>query len=242
MTSWVRSLALAGLVLPAGVGNASAHISDPVEYAQSLTGASPRIFFEQAPALLITIDGDPVCRRVDGTNLERIVNTRAFIVRDHGGIHYLKAFDGWMEAYALNGDWSVSGVAPEGGIEAFRRAVNAKLVDRLDDDDSPTDTPRLATKVPRIVVSSEPAALIVTEGPAHYQKIEGTSLEYLVNTTAKVFREPTDQELYVLVGARWFRAWATDGPWEFIRDDDLPADIAERITKTRKHEEEDLQP
>jgi hypothetical protein len=72
--------------------------------------------------------------------------------------------------------------------------------------------------------------------------VDGSSLEYLVNTTAKVFREPTDQELYVLVGDRWFRAWATDGPWEFIRDDELPADIAQRIIKTRKPEEEHIQP
>jgi hypothetical protein len=200
---------------------------------QSQPGA-PHIFFREAPALLITTDGDPVYRGVEGTDLERIVNTRAFIVRDHAGIHYLKVFDGWMEAYVLNGDWSVSGVAPEGGIEALRRAVDAKLVDRLDRDGSPANTPSLATEVPSIVVSPEPAALIVTEGPARYQTVEGTSLEYLVNPTDKVFREPTDQELYVLVGGRWFRAWVTDGPWEFIRDDELPADIAGWIAKTRK--------
>jgi hypothetical protein len=206
--------------------------------AQSQTGASPQIFFEEAPALLITTDGDPVYRGVEGTGLERIVNTRAFIVRDSAGIHYLKVFDGWMEAYSLNGDWSVSGVAPEGGIEALRRAVGAKLVDRLDGDGSPAGTPSLARDVPRIIVSPEPAALIVTEGPARYQTVEGTSLEYLVNTTAKVFREPTDQQFYVLVGGRWFRAWATDGPWEFIRNDELPADIATWITKTRKDQGE----
>jgi hypothetical protein len=209
--------------------------------AQSQTGA-PHIFFEQAPALLITTDGDPVYRGVEGTDLERIVNTRAFIVRDHAGIHYLKVFDGWMEAYVLNGDWSVSGVAPEGGLEALRRAVDAKLVDRLDGDGSSVDTPSLATEVPSIVISPEPAALILTEGPARYQRVEGTSLEYLVNTTAKVFREPTDQQLYVLVGGRWFRAWATAGPWEFIRDNELPADIARWLTKTRKHEEDHSQP
>ena len=206
--------------------------------AQIQTDASTHIFFVEAPALLITTDGDPIYGGVEGTGLERIVNTRAFIVRDRAGIHYLKVFDGWMEAYSLNGDWSVSGVAPEGGPDAFRRAVDAKLVDRLDGDGSPAGRPSLASDVPSIVVSPEPAALIVTEGPARYETVGGASLESLVNTTTKVFREPTDQQLYVLVGGRWFRAWATDGPWEFIRNDELPADIAEWITKTRKDDEE----
>jgi hypothetical protein len=67
--------------------------------------------------------------------------------------------------------------------------------------------------------------LIVTNGPARYQAVESTSLEYLANTTATVFREPTDQELYVLVTGRWFRAWRTDGPWQLIPSDELPADI-----------------
>jgi len=37
-------------------------------------------------------------------------------------------------------------------------------------------------------------------------------LKRLVNTTATVFKEPTDDEVYVLVVDRWFRAWTTDGP------------------------------
>lgn len=202
--------------------------------AQSMTAASPQIFFAASPALLILIDGDPRYRAIEGTDLERIVNTRALIVRDHAGLHYLKVLDGWMEAYTLHGDWSVSGVAPTGGREVLKRAAEEGTVDPLDGGDSQGNAPSLATHVPTIVISSEPAALIVTEGPPRYQTVGGTSLEYLANTTATVFREPTDQELYVLIGERWFRAWTTDGPWEFIPGDELPTDIAASITKTRK--------
>jgi hypothetical protein len=210
-------------------------------HAQSVT-ASPQIFFAQSPALLILIDGDPVYRAIEGTDLERIVNTRALIVRDGAGIHYMKVLDGWMEAYTLKGDWSVSGVTPDGGREALERAVGENNVDLLDGSGSQANAPSLATHVPTIVISSEPAALIVTEGPPRYQTVDGTSLEYLANTSAKVFREPTDQELYVLVAERWFRAWTTDGSWEFIPSDQLPADITALITKTRKHEEEHIEP
>jgi len=40
-----------------------------------------------------------------------------------------------------------------------------------------------------------------------------------------VFKEPTDEELYVLIAARWFRAWTNDGPWEVVPRGDLPSDI-----------------
>ena len=187
-----------------------------------------RIIFSESPALLILIDGDPVYRRIEDTDLERIVNTRALIVRDSGGIHYMKVLDGWMEAYALTGDWSVSGETPFRGTGALKRVVDVSIVDVLVAKGLGADG-SLADQVPTIFVSTQPAALIVTNGPARYQAVEGTSLEYLANTTATVFREPTDQELYVLVEGRWFRAWRTDGSWQLIPGDELPADIVKYI-------------
>src|SRR4051812_41095202 len=60
------------------------------------------IFFAEAPAILIPVDGEPVYQPIPGTNLERIVNTRALIVRDGAGIHYVNVLDGWMESYGFD--------------------------------------------------------------------------------------------------------------------------------------------
>ena len=183
------------------------------------------IFFAESPAILILIDGDPVYRRIDGTDLERIVNTKVLIVRDTAGIHYLKVRDGWMEAYGLMADWSVSGVSPFGDRTALERAIEAETADLLDSAGS-SKAGTLDEAPPAVFISSQPAALVITDGPPRYQTIDGTSLQYLANTTARVFREPTDQELYALVEGRWFRAWTTDGPWQLVPSDELPADIA----------------
>jgi hypothetical protein len=88
----------------------------------------------------------------------------------------------------------------------------------------------LQANPPAIYISTTASALIVTDGPARYELVHGTSLKRLVNTAATVFKEPTDDELYVLVMDRWFRAWTTDGPWEFVPADQLPADIARQLT------------
>jgi hypothetical protein len=188
----------------------------------------PKLLFARQSAILILIDGDPVYRPIDGTDLQRIINTKPFIARDAAGIHYLKLFDGWVQAYTLTGNWSVAGVPPRGAEQALQRAVAAKTVDLLDGatPGTPGDKPSLDTgAVPTIFISTGPADLIVTSGPPQFAAVEGTALEYIENTTAHVFKEPTDDELYVLISGRWFRSWRTDGPWQFVPSSELPADI-----------------
>src|ERR1700676_5238580 len=46
----------------------------------------PKLLFSRQSAILILIDGDPVYRPIDGTDLQRIINTKPFIVRDKAGL------------------------------------------------------------------------------------------------------------------------------------------------------------
>jgi hypothetical protein len=187
-----------------------------------------KILFAEEPAILIVIDGEPLYQQLEGTDLQRITNTQPFIVSDSAGIHYLKVLDGWMEAYGLYSRWSVAGVPPPGAEQALRQIAIARTIDLLDPSSLGEQgrRPRLDdATAPAIFISTTPAELIVMDGPPHYATVEGTSLEYVDNTTANVFREPTDGELYVLIGGRWFRSWTTDGPWEAVSRSDLPSDI-----------------
>jgi hypothetical protein len=197
--------------------------------ADRLESDPPKLLFAETPAILVLIDGDPVYRPIEDSDYERLINTKAFIVRDTAGIHYLKILDGWMESYMLRGNWTVSGVAPRGVEPAVAQALAAKTVDLLDRLPSgrPDATPILNDDTaPTIVVSTEPAELIVTDGPPRFAAVNGTKLQYVENTTANVFKEPTDDEFYVLTAGRWFRAWTFDGPWELVPRADLPSDIA----------------
>ena len=192
---------------------------------------APAIVFSTAPSLLILIDGDPIFRHVPGTDLERLVNTKPLIVRDPAGMCYLKIGNGWMQAYSLeSGWWSVSGVPPDGGPIALRQAIAARNANLLVGiDPAKADRPRRLsdTSAPTIVVQRAPAELIVTDGPMIFAPIPGTALEYVANTSADVFREPTDQEFYVLITGKWYRSWKPDGPWQPIASRDLPADFAQ---------------
>jgi hypothetical protein len=187
-----------------------------------------KILFAHEPAILILIDGEPVYRPLEDTELQRLTNTKPFIVRDSAGIYYLKVLDGWMEAYELTGLWSAAGVPPPGAESALRRLAATNSVDLLAGAASAPagERPTLdGGAAPAIFVSTTPAELIVVDGEPRYATVDGSSLEYIENTTANVFREPTDHELYVLISGRWFRAWTTDGPWEPVSSSDLPSDI-----------------
>jgi hypothetical protein len=208
-------------------------------YAQT----TPQILFAEAPALLIQIDGEPVYRHIEGTTLERLVNTQAVIVRGQADIHYLKVLDGWMEAYGLTGHWSVSGVSPLAfnrdwlpGVNVNWQPVPASAAPVLDAS-KPFEEPGpiLEANPPAIYIATKPSVLIVTDGPPRYESISGTSLEQLVNTATTVFKEPTDDELYVLLLDRWFRAWTTDGPWQFVPAERLPSDIARQVALKESH-------
>ena len=74
------SLAASGMVKPAPV---------PVT-------TPPRVIVSQSPALLVPITG-PVVRPVPGTAFERVINTRALVLRKQGdSTYYLHVYDGWL--------------------------------------------------------------------------------------------------------------------------------------------------
>ena len=62
-------------------------------------------------------------------------------------------------------------------------------------------------------------------GKPIYSKISGTSLSYATNTDSKVFLHQPDNQIYVLISGRWFRAASLDGPWNYAGDN-LPPDFA----------------
>jgi hypothetical protein len=179
----------------------------------------PRIIFSSMPAMVVRIDGEPRYEDIPGTDLQRIVNTNAFILRDDADIHYMKMGDYWMEAEGLLGGWSKAGMLPDG--------VNAALAAATKNGHAPISTFSNAPgQEPIVFVATTPANLIITDGEPQYVHYNGTTLLYVKNTSAVIFKEPTDQELYVHLSGGWYRAWSTNGPWERVRDDALPADLA----------------
>ena len=197
--------------------------------SKPLRNDPPRVVFSVTPAILVLIDGAPVYRPVPSTAYARVVNTRPVILKDAAGAHYLRLFDGWMSAAAVVGPWSVAQTVPKDLDLMMQLVSKSGAVDLLAfvDPKDPNSRPSLAKgPVPAVLVAMEPTELIVTQGEPNYVPIDGTQLLYASNTTGHVFKHLGDQQTYVLVTGRWFRAASPAGPWAYVPGKDLPPDFA----------------
>jgi hypothetical protein len=197
--------------------------------APPLKNDPPRIAFARKPTILIIVDGEPAWRPVKDTKLERVINTRPLVLRTKDGKHFVRVFDGWLQAAALEGPWAVAKKTPGDLKKALKDAQASGQVDLLPGGDpkDPKTLPKLSQgNVPDLLVSTRPTELIVFDGEPNYLPIHDTKLLYVSNTTGNVFKELEDQKIYVLVSGRWFRAPVEKGPWEYVANDALPADFA----------------
>ena len=190
----------------------------------------PRFVFSQSAAVLVPVDGPPVWRPVQGTRLERIVNTRAFVALDDStGRFYIHLFDGFVEAPAIAGPWTRSSKVPPSMISLESTLARQNVIDPMTgptDPKNPAAKASLANGLPEVIVTTTPTELIVTDGPPDWVPIDGTMLLYVKNTTGNIFKDLNDQQTYVLATGRWFRAPDFAGPWQYIAGTELPPDFA----------------
>jgi len=179
----------------------------------------PRMIYSATPALLVLVDGRPVFRPIPGLSVERVINTRALILK-FGDHFYLYASDHWYESDSIDGIWNLA-TNPPAALEPARQAeVSSQNVDLM-----PPGT-NAVTTTPTIYLSTIPAELIQTEGAANLVPIEGTDLMQVQNSDNALFLCESDQHYYVLLSGRWFKASTIVGTWEFVPYNQLPKDFA----------------
>jgi hypothetical protein len=191
----------------------------------------PQVFFITRPAILVLIDGAPVLRPVANTSVERVVNTRVLLLRDRmSSKFYLHLMDGWMESANINGPWTIAGQTSPDLRKALETAIASKRVDLLNSSKDGNE-PSLAkailqNTVPVVLVSTQPAELLQTQGDPQVASIEGTELLYVTNTENEIFVHTPSQDHFILLSGRWFKAQSMMGPWQYVSGDKLPADFA----------------
>lgn len=197
--------------------------SQAVQQRVPVRNDPPRIFVSYSPALLVLIDGQPVLRKLADTSFERVINTRALLLKDsYSGRFYLRAFDGWLTAREVIGPWqTVTGDTSR--LEDARRRVGAGAVDLLEGGEG---RPSLKSGAPVIYVSTTPAELIVLTGEPQLEPIAGTKVLWVKNTAAPLMLDTGTDQYFAVISGRWFRAPTLNGPWSFAPADQLPGDLA----------------
>ena len=186
----------------------------------ALRNEPPQIFVSQRPASLLVFDGAPVMAPVAGTPLAFAVNTNWDVFFDADSKAWFWLNNGaWLRAADFKGPWAPAGTLP---------AAFSKLPDDRNFADVRRQVPGRAIKaaeLPLLFISTTPAEIIVTTGAPQFTAIAGTSLQYVANMDAALFRDTGSGLFYYLVSGRWFLASSLEGPWSFATDK-LPPDFA----------------
>ena len=204
----------------------------------AIDNTPPQVIVAYVPAMLVPVDGAPVLKPVpDAVGLQRVVNTRALILRT--GIvptYYLHVYDGWMSAPAIEGPWTVASPGPfeRRKLDDAATALAKKgVVDLLDGGPKANPKPSLGNGAPAIHIARGPAELVQFDGQPDFVPIVGTQLLWASNTHSDVLIDTTTSRYYVLLAGRWFASGGLNGPWTFVASDALPGDFARIPAQSR---------
>jgi hypothetical protein len=187
------------------------------EAARELKATPPLILRSSTPAVLIVLDGPPQLRPVTNSPVMRVVNTPMPCCSN-------RRRSGTGCRARMPGSPRQTG----GGSGPRWLSPRRKWPWRCRSKPRP---PRRLSAVreacpPRLLVSSEPAELVVTRGEPTYTPVDGNDLLYVSNSDQLLFLDLAGQQHYVAFSGRWYRSVSLDGPWEAVPAEKLPAAFA----------------
>ena len=192
------------------------------EFSEQLNNAAPIVYFEDEAAVLILIDGEPILEDLENTKLQYVVNTPYFLIYNTADRYfYLKGGDWWYRAGRVEDTWREIDTPPASVLDIAKQTAGAPE----------TDVDSIARTLeypPKIVLSKEPAELIITDGEPDFATLDGTSLLYVRNTENEILMDISTQDYYVLIAGRWYKSKSLNqNDWVFVNPDELPADFVE---------------
>ncbi len=186
----------------------------------------PELIFRKHPAVLVLIDGDPILADLESADLEYVVNSAYYILKD-SSTYYLKGGDAWYTATDMMGEWKVADRLPD-SVQQVDDALKEQLKELAEEDPEavPSEEEREELEAagdPEIIVRTEPAELIQTDGEPNYVPIEGTELLYRENTESDVVMNIATQTYYVLLSGRWYSSKRVPSDqWTYVPQDEVP--------------------
>ena len=188
-----------------------------------LKNTPPEIIIKYEPAVLIIIDGDPILQEIEGSSLERVVNT-PYVIVQYKKDFYLATDMTWYKANDIKGPWKTTSKLPKDVAK-----VDEQLKEQQEEQGAaPESDEGSDPRVPEIVVSTVPAELIFIDGKANLEPVEGNDILKVGNTDSDVIFDIGDQSYYVLLSGRWYRSKNLDrGPWQWVANTDVPGSFGD---------------
>lgn len=215
---WTRAATLPAALkkLPAGgmwnnVRNAA------LNWTVSASVAVPRVFFSSVPAELMVFNGEPAYKPIPGTNLRWATNTSSHVFWDSANSKFYFLVTGrWFSAANLQGPWASAGKDLPADFKKIpptdpSASALAAVPGTPDADDAV-----LLAQIPTTAIvnraGAEAKVKVEYFGEPIFKPVDGTSLEYAVNTNSDVIRDGS--KFYLCADAVWFVADSPKGAWK----------------------------
>jgi hypothetical protein len=186
--------------------------------AQGLKADVPQIFFRSRPAVLLSMQGEPIWRPLAGKPYQRLENSAFFVLQESATEScYLHIPPFWWKARGPLDSWQAIEEVPRAVAELWTSEPKPQLL--------PAEAGQVDPQRPEVIPASQPAELVWTDGLPQFSPITGTNLLYVKNTESDVFLDIETQFSYVLLSGRWYRTASGKVDWEFVPSEQLPADF-----------------
>jgi len=184
---------------------------------ENLNTDPPEIVFREELAVLLTYDGSPRMADIENSRYARALNApMAVVCERQGSPCWLSSGTFWYRSSDPLGPWTATSSPPVELMKMMPEATSSNPV---------TDSPVTDAR-PTIVVATEPTELIVSDGVPEWASLPGGELLYVSNTESPWLREISTGNMYLLLSGRWFRSKSKEGPWVFVKPDELPSSFA----------------
>lgn len=189
------------------------------QLSQQISNTPPKVLYSNTPAILVLIDGAPQLQRNSEWGVDAVVNTPFTIIKNHDGRFYLYGGKHWYVASSATGPYSMTTQVSQ-NLQTIAQQVN----DASQNNGAEKETDE--NIMYKIIVSTEPAELIQTNGEANFAPVSGTDLLYVSNSDDDIFMDVQTQQYYVLISGRWYKSKTLSGQWQYVPSDKLPQDFA----------------
>jgi hypothetical protein len=203
---------------------------DPHDHTKDATSPVPSappsaVFVSTVPAELIQTTGAPQYSPIPKTELAYVTNTSSDVFRDVRTQDYYVLLAGrWYQSKSFDGPWTwVSGTeVPKDFTRIPPDHPKASVLVFIPGTEQAKEA-AIANQIPQTAeVKRSQAKLSVTyDGPPQFRPIEGTSMEYAVNTSSEVILAAG--RYYAVHNGVWFVADVPTGPWAVA--DYIPSEI-----------------
>ncbi len=176
---------------------------------------APKVVYSDKPAEMIVFDGEPKLEPVPSTRLEWASNTDSDVFfLNETKTWYILVSGRWYKSASLDGPWTFTTPDLPADFQNIPEDAPYYSVRASVPNTSEAAQARLKASIPstaRVEVGSV-SADVSYAGDPEFEKIEGTSMSYAVNTNDQVIQ--VGAKYYVLQDGVWFVGDSPQGPFQ----------------------------